>query len=267
MRVLPTLRVYPALMRAYFARALVYRAELFIWMITSTMPLVFMSIWITIAGDKGVNGFQVNDFVSYYLAFLVVRRATQCWQIHDYEVLIRQGELSPLLLRPLGVPHYFAARLLPVRAIQLIMLFILIAPVVLLIPGRQFDTTLPNLLTVAAFCCIGWVIQFLIQYAIGALAFWITQVTTVSEVVFFVQSFLGGFVVPMVLLPPQWVSILRWLPFHLPGGLPAQILAGQATVAQIQQGAFVAVIWVVILAAFSTWLWSRGIKGYSAVGA
>lgn len=85
--------------------------------------------------------------------------------------------------------------------------------------------------------------------------------------VFFIQSFLGGFVLPMALFPPQIRAVLNWLPFHLPGGLPAEMLAGQATAAQIQQGAFVGVLWIILLSTFSTWLWKRGIRGYSAVGA
>ncbi len=267
MRILPTLRAYPALLRAYLARALIYRAELFIWIMTSTLPLIFMSIWVTIAGDEGVNGFKVSDFIAYYLAFIVVRRATQCWLIHDYEVMIRQGELSPMLLRPLGVPHYLAARVIASRIVQLVMLFCILAPVVLIIPGRQFDTSLGNLLLVIVFCVAGWLIQFLIQYCVGALAFWITQINTVADMVFFLQSFLGGFVLPMALFPANIRAILNWLPFHIPAGLPAEMLAGQAHAAQIQQGALVAVIWIVLLILLSSWLWRRGIKGYSAVGA
>ncbi len=262
-----TVFAYPALLRAYFARALIYRAELLIWMLSSTLPLVFMSLWITIAGDTGVNGFKASDFVAYYLAFLVVRRATQCWLIHDYELLIRQGELSPILLRPLGVPHYFAARLLASRAVQLVMLFVLLAPIVLLIPGRQFDTSPGNLLLVVAFCLAGWLIQFLIQYTIGALAFWMTQINTVADMVFFIQSFLGGFVLPMALFPAKIRAVVDWLPFHIPAGLPAAMLAGQATTPEIQQGAVVALLWIMLLSLFSTWLWKRGIRGYSAVGA
>lgn len=71
----------------------------------------------------------------------------------------------------------------------------------------------------------------------------------------------------MALFPPQIRAVLSWLPFYLPGGLPAEMLAGQATATQVQQGAFVGILWIIILATFSTWLWKRGIRGYSAVGA
>ena len=90
-----TLKAYPALLRAYFARALAYRAEYVIYVLTGTLPLVMMFIWMTLAREGGdIQGFSSNDFVAYYLAAILVRRITGSWIIWDLNTWVRTGEMS-----------------------------------------------------------------------------------------------------------------------------------------------------------------------------
>ena len=261
------LRTYPVLLRAAFARALVYRAELVIYVFTGTLPLVMMFIWLTVAGEGEINGFTGPDFVAYYLAAVLVRRITGVWIVWDYDAMIRKGELSPYLLRPLDSKHYILARALAARVLQVPMLLVPIAIVALLMPGRQFDISPLNLLAFVAAGAAGVAFEFMAQHLIAGLAFWITQVTTVAEAWFFIKSFLGGYLAPLALLPAGMRNVLEWMPFQISLGFPIEILTGRAGPERMAQGFAVGVVWLTLLFIADRAVWRAGIRAYSAVGA
>ena len=95
-----TLRIYPALLRAYWYRALMYRAVFVIWIINASFPLVMMSIWVGLAQSGNISGYSAADFIAYYLAAILVRRVTAVGIVQDLENLVRTGESSPLPPRP-----------------------------------------------------------------------------------------------------------------------------------------------------------------------
>src|SRR5262245_61620273 len=95
------LRAFPTLLRVGFAGALAYRAELLIWMMTTTMPLVMLALWTAVAREAPFGRFGEDDFVAYYLAALIVRTLTSCWVIWEMNQEIRNGTLSLRLVRPI----------------------------------------------------------------------------------------------------------------------------------------------------------------------
>ena len=261
------LKAYPALLRAYLARAFVYRAEFILYTFTSTLPLVMMFIWMTMAEGGDIQGFRPNDFVAYYLATILIRRITGAWFIWDLDAMIRQGEISPYLLRPMNTMHYYVARVLTVKVVQVPILLVPIGLVAWFMPGQQFDLAPMNLLAFAIACVFGLLFEFLAQHIIAACAFWISQSVAINDVWFFIKSFFGGYLVPLALMPIALQSGLKWLPFWLSIGLPVEILTGRATPERIWLGYGVGVFWVAVLWLLNRVIWRAGIKAYSAVGA
>ena len=92
-----TLRAYPALLRVGFAGALAYRAEMIVWMLTTTMPLVSLALWNAVAEDGPVGRFDQRGFGAYFLATLVVRQLTGSWLVWELNMEIRSGSLVLLL--------------------------------------------------------------------------------------------------------------------------------------------------------------------------
>src|SRR5512140_2422109 len=135
---LRTLKIYPALLRAYWHRAIIYRAAYIVWIVNTSFPLVMMAIWISLAQGGPIQGYSATDFAGYYLAAILVRRITNCGILADLENLVRTGELSVYLLRPMDVMHHFVARILASRFVGIPLVGIPVAVAVLLIPGAQF---------------------------------------------------------------------------------------------------------------------------------
>ena len=67
---------YMALFRRGVALTLEYRAQILIWWLTMSMPLVMLAVWLTLAQDGPIGSYNAGDFIAYYLLALYVRQMT-----------------------------------------------------------------------------------------------------------------------------------------------------------------------------------------------
>jgi len=261
------LRAYPALLHAYWERAVTYRAVFVVALLNAAFPLVMMAIWIGMAQEGPIAGYTAADFAGYYLSAVLVRRATGVGIVQDIERLVRTGELSVYLIRPLGVIHHFFARVLANRPMAALLPAILASLAALLIPGQQFDLRLPNLLLFGLACGVGLVLEFLMQYLVAGLSFWVVQTQGVSAAYQFVRAFLGGYIVPLALFPPALSEVLIWLPFQASVALPVELLTGRLDLAQGALRLGVGMAWTGLVALGAQVVWRSGLRSYTAVGA
>ena len=98
--------LYRAQFKTTIAEQFQYRGALVIWLIGLILePVIYLSVWSTVArSQEAVDGFTA-DFAAYYLVALVVSQATFTWVMWEMEYWIRQGTLSPLLVRPVHPIH------------------------------------------------------------------------------------------------------------------------------------------------------------------
>ena len=174
-----------------------------------------------------VDGFTAADFAAYYLVALVVSQATFTWIMWEMEYWIRQGNLSPLLVRPVHPIHRHIANNLTFKLLT--MAVVVPVVVVLTIVFR------PNF-TISAWtrrwrlsrrwswpwrCASPWNGRW------PRLAFWVTRVSAINQLYFVVFLFLSGFVVPLDLLPGPVRVLAEWLPFYRMLGFPVELLLGR----------------------------------------
>lgn len=262
------LKTYPALLRAYWARAIEYRARLIIWILASILPLVMLMVWLTVADQQGgqVAGYTKTGFISYFLAVIFMRRMTGVWIIWDLDRDIRQGLLSPQLLRPLDPAHHLFTMILAIRLFQP---FLIGPPIALAsyLLGAQYDLSLPAIGLMLAAIFGSLLIEFFAQMLIGATAFWITQAIALAEGWFLVRALFSGWIVPIDLFPPAVAEALYYLPFRYMLSLPVEILLGRLALPEIGLAFAIQYGWVLIFFIAYRLLWLRGLRRYGAVGA
>lgn len=268
MKHLRWLKAYPTLLRANIAAAIEYRARTIIWILASVLPLVMMMVWLTIAEQQGgqVAGYDRIDFISYYLAVVFMRRLTGAWIIWDLDRDIREGTLSPKLLRPLDPAHHLFTRILAFRLIQLPLIGPpMIVATILLQARYDVSFVTVSLIIVAIFGAI--LIEFLAQMIIGMLAFWITQAIAIAEGWLFLRALLAGWIVPIDLFPQPITKALFYLPFRYMLSLPVEIMLGRLMLLEIGQALLIQYSWAISFFIVYRLLWRRGLRHYSAVGA
>lgn len=263
------LKTYAALLRAYFALTLTYRAMLFIWILSGVLPLIMMAVWIVVAQQDPageVGGFSRLDFISYYLAVVVVRRLTGAWIIWDLDEDIRMGTLATHLLRPLDPFHRYFAMPFSEKPLEFFLVFPPVAIAAALL-GAQYDLAITNLVWVGLAIFGGICIELMVQLTIGMLAFWITQMLSIVNVWFYVRAFLSGWLVPLALFPDGLREALVYLPFRYMLSFPVEMLLGQLPPADILLGFAMQWLWVALFFVTYRLLWRKGIRHFSAVGA
>lgn len=265
------LRAGPALIRMGFAEAVAYRAEFVIWVLTSTLPLIMLALWDAVAlggpvGQEG-QGFGRAEFARYYTVTLMARHFTASWVVWSLNEQIRTGALSPHLLRPVGPVWLHAARniaAMPLRAAVLV-------PLVLALWAWQPEMGLPtDPLRWVAFSwtvAVAWCMGFLVQTFFGLLAFWFDQSVGLYYVWFGFFSLLGGYIIPVALLPEGLRDVVRWLPFRSMLGLPIEVGADLLPWSVFWGDALIQLGWLAVIALGVWWAWGRGLRRYGAFGA
>jgi ABC-2 type transport system permease protein len=188
------------------------------------------------------------------------------WVAWELDIDIRHGTLSPKLLRPLDPLWSWYAGHFAERIMRLPLLLILVVLFTWL-AGARFTAdpwAYPAALSLAF---LGFSARFLWEYIIGLLAFWTESSTSFQEVVWLIYAALGGIFAPLAFYP-QWVqNIAVWTPFPYMLGLPAQLLAGKASLADAGRGALVLLGWLVVFWVVRLLVWRMGLRKYGAVGA
>lgn len=256
----------PTMIRVGLAEAVAYRAEMLVWLLSTTMPLVMLALMSAVARDGPVGRFGQADFTAYYLAALVVRLLTGAWVIWEVNFEIRQGTLAYRLLRPVhplvayacenlgGFPLRVAA-VLPIAAIAAVAVG----------PGRV--TGDPLLLAAFPVSLLGaWLITFLAMAVIGALAFWIESSGSLFEVWLGLFGVFSGYLIPLELFPRWLETAARFLPFRYMLAFPVEMLIGMAP----RRAALLelAVQWgfVAVLALAARVTWRLGLRRFAAFG-
>lgn len=261
-----TLRAMPTLIRVGFAEAMAYRAELVIWILTTTMPLVMLPLWMAVAETGPVRGFTGDDFVAYFLATFVVRQVTSAWASWTINYEVRTGTLALRLMRPIHPFWTYAIENLATIPLRLAVAGPT-AVVALVWTSHERLATEPAMLVIFVASLIGaWAITFLAHVAVGTLSLWTQSSIRLMDVWtagFFVFS---GYLVPIALFPDVLRGLPEWLPFRYQLGFPVEVITRALSIDQALSMLARQWIYVVLLAGICVVLWRRGLRRFQAYG-
>ena len=253
----------PTLWRVAVAGMVAYRAEMVIWILSATLPLVMLALWDAAAIAGPLEGFGQADFARYFTVTMVVRQLTGAWIVWELNYAVRSGTLSPQLLRPVNPLVYNLFETLAAIPWRRLVLIPLVGGLVAWRPEVVFTPVWWRVPLFAVSILLAFAVAWLVQALFGVLAFWFDQAIGIFSVHFALWSFFSGYIIPMTLLPDGVAQLARWLPFYSSLGAPVDVLLGRAGVPEIAAQLF----WVVALAGLLNVAWTRGIRRYGAVGA
>ena len=263
-----SLRAMPTMLRVGLSETIAYRAEMVVWILTTTMPLVMLALWTSVAAEAPFAGFTDADFVAYYLAALNVRNLTSNWVAWQLAEEIRNGTLSMRLLRPVHpIAGLFAIQAagVPLRAVVILPVIIALA----LSSGGSKVVLDPGHLGLFAASLVGaWFLTFFTFVTIGALSFFLEKSLALAEVYFGLFMVMSGYLIPLKLMPGWLRTTADWLPFRYTLGGPVEILTGQHPRLADAAGVVAAQwAWALVMATLASITWRRGLRRYEAFGA
>lgn len=259
-------RAYPTLLRVGLSGAIAYRAEMLVWMLTTTMPLVSLALWSAVAAEGAVGGFTQQRFGAYFLTTLVVRQLTGSWLVWVLNQEIRSGSLAQRLQKPIHPLIVYSAEnlsALPLRAA--LSAPIAVIGVFLLSPGALQLS--PGTLSVFLISLVGaWAINFFTMALIGSLAFFLESSTAIFEIWLVVFGLLSGYMVPLQLFPAWLQRVAFVLPFRYTVAFPVETILGGLSGGELLLNLGVQWGWVLACAVGAELVWRAGLRRFAAFG-
>ncbi|MGA2450161.1 MAG: ABC-2 family transporter protein [Polyangiaceae bacterium] len=261
-----TVRAGPTMLRVGLAGAVAYRAELLVWALATTLPLVMLALWSSVAQQAPIGRFGQPQFTAYFLSTFIVRQLTGSWAFWEMNSDVKSGTLGTRLLRPVHPLFAYAAENL--AAIPLRLLIALpVAAVLLATVGARCVTHDPAEWAIFALAVSGaWLLTLLTNLIVGCAAFFLESSVKLMDLYLVFFFVLSGYLIPVDLFPATLRRIVEELPFRYQVGFPVEVMTGgHSRISAIdhlaRQWAWIAVL---LLATRAAWL--RGLRRFAAFG-
>ena len=258
------IRKAQAFLSVYYAHMLEYRAELLLWALSGTLPIILLGVWIK-ASQNGQFGLEPTDFARYFLAVFLVRQFNVVWVVWEFEKEVVQGRLSPRLLQPIDPVWHHVAMHLSERVARLPFALVLVGLFFLLYPQAIWLPSLGRVLLFVLVVALAFTVRFLMQYTFALFAFWTERASAIEQFSFLFYLFLSGMIAPLEVFPPAAREVALWTPFPYLIHFPAAILIGLPV--DIVRDILVMLGWSLLFFIVNRWLWRKGLKQYSGMGA
>lgn len=258
------LQIFGAQLRTALVLTTTYRAEMVLWALSGTLPIILMGVW-SQAASSGSMPYTPVEMVRYFIAVLVVRQLTFVWVIWDFEEEVVSGRLSNALLRPIDPVWNHVANHLAERLARLPMVAALVVLCFALYPEALFIPSLSTSVKGIALIALSFAVRFLLQYTLAMLCFVVERASSLESLLFIAFVFFSGMLAPLDLYPAWVAEVASWTPFPYFVYIPAKILSGGDE--NVSRAALMLLAWGAVLFVVRRWAWHRGTAHFSAMGA
>ena len=254
-------------------RTFAYRSDFWFSFVVSTGAqfIVAWFLWKSIFSYQGaaeIGGYTFPALMMYYLIVPIIGRSVFGGNMGDIASEIYQGTLTRYLVYPVSFFRYKLLVHCADASILLAQLLLVIGAVALLLPGLTSTYAIsPFSIMLGIFTLTAAAMLYFVFTAwVQLIAFWADQVWSLSAILRFITSLLGGSLIPLSMFPQPLKPILKLLPFSCFIHLPAQSFLGTIAPREWLTGMLTMTVWGVFFAALYAAIWRRGNRQYGGVG-
>lgn len=249
--------------------ALQHRFQLVYWMLLNLFPvLAFIYLWKAVYQTKAeIGGYSLAMMMTYYAFTRLLNRIITTYTEIEISREIKEGEMTKHLVRPMNYFIYKFGERLGIRIVTLLLNIPVYAAIFLIFREYfilEFHIGSSLLLLINVLLSVH--LYFLISYAFGLMAFFMTETHSLFGMKDNIINLLAGAMFPLQLMPETAQHILTYLPFQYFYFFPMQIYFGKLSSTEILTGFSIQVLWIVIMSAIIQWMWKTGIRRYEAIG-
>ena len=249
--------------------AIEYRANFFLGLIAVTSPIIIQAVlWLALYAPGDVLfGYTFGQMVAYTVLAQLVSRLVRTgfeYQINDD---IRSGGLDRYLVKPVSYSGFRLAVFLGDKSLQSVFMALILAGsmgVLAVTVGLAVDPA--QVLVFLGALVVAFLFNFLLFWCVGMVGFWMTETTFLFEAVRIVIITLAGGIFPLTIFGPAGEALLKVLPFRFTIQVPVDLLTGRTSAGSVGPDFALAAGWIVVLALAGQFLWSRGLRRFTAVG-
>ena len=248
---------------------LIYRTSFIMWRVRIILQLLTMYfLWLAIlSSDRLLLGYTQSGMLTYILGTSLVTSIVLSSRSYAVGEEINSGNLLNFLIRPINYFTYWFSKDIGDKTLNIIFsIFELIILFFILHPPLFFQTKIIYLILFLFSISIALVNYFFFNILLGLVGFWSPEVWAPRFIFITLLSFFAGGLFPLDILPKSIFHILQLLPFTYFLYFPLKIYLGSLSVNEILFGLFISSAWTFILYSIVRFIWSKGLKVYTAYG-
>lgn len=249
--------------------AMEYKENFICNILFSMIPCVTnLLLWCAIykSGSQNLD-MSIREMIAYYLFVLFVDNMTCDNLIWKIPQAIQYGDLNKYLMKPAKFRIYMLCSEISQNAVFFVTIGLPILILMFLFRSRLgIAFSMVNFFFFVAALIIGYIINFLLNYLVCMLAFYMTDVSSLCMSLDMLKGLLTGKTIPISLVPKALYGVLIVSPFQFICYFPIMVLLNHYTVTQMISQVLLGLFWIVVLYAASEIAWRLGLKRYSAVG-
>ena len=260
------------ILRTSIAERLAYRGDFAFATLLRFLPIVTqIFLWNAIYGStsqRELNSYTYPEMVAYYLLVMVGRAFSSMPGLTTGIARdVRDGTVKKFLTQPVDMLGYlFWHRV----AHKLVYYAVATGPFALVFwLCRDYFDGWPDPLTLAAGVAtlvIAFLVGFLVEALIGLVAFWFLEVGSLVFIYMMINYFLSGHMIPLDFLQERMGDWILYLPFKFLAFVPATVLLGRYSRAELASELIQGVVWTAVLLVACRIAFARGVRRYGAFG-
>jgi ABC-2 type transport system permease protein len=214
-----------------------------------------------LGGATQVAGMSYSDLIHYTLASVLFSQVRGGDNDFELSEMIRSGQLSNYLLRPVSVVEFVYLRGVSSKLFIAAMSLVIGVGV-----GSFFGVSGTRMFGAMALALVGNVIAYQLGAALASAAFLWEEAYSVLMVKNMIVSVLCGELIPLNLFPPSMQWIWKSTPFYLYVYGPTEFALGRWSVAEYGHQMVIATLWLCACGAMIRMTWGLGIRRYLSLG-
>ena len=227
-------------------------------------------IWTAVYGDAGsLNGIELHDMIRYFGAVALIQYLVMDFADWNLSMLINSGKYLTYALRPMNHRFFAFSQKVGHRILGFIVEFIPCLLIFTLVFGIDMrPVSLPWLIVSIS---LAFMMNFLVNYCIGMVSFWIVETRGIRAVYSVLVSVFSGMLIPLTFFPEVLQKIQLFLPFQYISYVPGMVFLGEYRLGsmELQIPVIVGIQAVAVLVMFviSEIMYKAAMKRFTAVGA
>lgn len=236
-----------------------------------TTVLLWTAVYVGKTDGDTIAGFDLHQMIAYLLLIHISRMFSSMPGLAGGIARdIRDGSLKKYLVQPLDMIGYLLAYRVAHKTAYIVTSALPYA--LLFFLAREHFGSWGGWQAMPAYALsllFAFLIGFFFEAMIGLAGFWLLEVTSIIWIITTLNYFISGQMFPLDVLRehyPTVHAILGWLPFKYIAYFPAMVFLGKISGPQLLRELLIETAWVVMLILLTRWLYSAGLRRYSAFG-
>lgn len=258
------LQIFHITLQEYF----VYRLNFIMWRFRNFISfLAIFFFWLAVYGGKDTFlGYQKAQMLTYVVGIALLRGIVLSSRVEGLAGMIRDGDLSKIILTPLNVFKVFLSRDFADKTLNISFAIFEVSLAFWLFKfSIYFPQKLDLILLTMLSVLLAFFLYFFLNMTLSIIAFWTDDIWSTRWLFgIIILEFFSGAIFPIDVLPGWLSKIIYLTPFPYLIFFPMKIWLGQLSTLEITKTLFICGVWLLFFYFLAHYLWKAGMKTYTA---